>query len=522
MLSPAYLENLPEPVLKLWRQVEEDTLADMARRIAKMDGLTDTAVWQAWRLAQTRLFRTDLVKRLAQLLGKSEAEVRKLLAEAGTQALAADDGIYQAAGLSPPPVNDSPALLNLLNAGAKQTQGTFANLTATTANTATRQFERALDLAWLQVSSGAFDYQTAVRRAVADLAVQGLQAITYYPSEHTDSLEVAVRRAVVTGVNQTAGKLQEARMEDMGCDLVEITAHAGARPSHAAWQGKVFSRSGKHPKYPPFSQTGYGTGAGLCGWNCRHSFYPFFEGLSEPVYTPERLRKLDAKDIEYQGQKHSRYEINQMQRARERRVRRWKRQYVMEEAAGLDSTQTALRLKAARQELQDFTAATGGWVDSARTGVNGFGRAQASKAVWDKRRADTLAAERQFRRARNAGAFSALEEVMELKHVKSVAADMGLELKGTKLQIVRDEALLEQTCFGYTFPDGSKIQLYPNAFQTREQLVKTLGHEYTHLRQVRENGIIKTTEELFEREREAYASEAEWWDEYVKKTGYRH
>lgn len=115
-----------------------------------------------------------------------------------------------------------------------------------------------------------------------------------------------------------------------------------------------------------------------------------------------------------------------------------------------------------------------------------------------------------------------LEEVMELKHVRSVAADMGLELDGAKLQIVRDEALLEQDYFGYTFPDGSRIQLYPKAFQTREQLVRTLGHEYIHLRQVRENGIIKTAAELFEREREAYASEEGWWSRYVKKTGYRH
>lgn len=521
MLSPDDLDTLPDAALELWRQVEEDILADMARRLSKMGGITETAVWQAQRLEATRLFRRDLVKRLAQILGKSEAEVRKLLVQAGTQALAADDEIYRAAGLSPPPVNDSPALVNLLNAGAKQTNGTMANLTATTANTATGQFERALDRAWLQTASGAFDYQTAVRRCISDLAAAGLEAVRY-PTGHTDTLEVAVRRAVVTGINQSACKLQIARCRELGCDLVEVTAHAGARPEHAAWQGKIYSISGEHPKYPPLSETGYGTGAGLGGWNCRHSAYPFWEGVSEPQYTPERLAQLNARDVPYQGKQYTRYEINQMQRSRERRVRRWKRQYVMEEAAGLDSAQTAARLKTAREDLKQFTYDTGGRVDSARVSVHGFGRSQAAKAAWDKRRADALASERQFRRTKNTGAFAQLEEVMVLKHVRSVAADMGLELDGAKLQIVRDEALLEQDYFGYTFPDGSRIQLYPKAFQTREQLVRTLGHEYIHLRQVRENGIIKTAAELFEREREAYASEEGWWSRYVKKTGYRH
>ncbi|MGM9594163.1 MAG: phage minor capsid protein [Candidatus Onthomonas sp.] len=521
MLSPDYLETLPDAALELWSQVEEDILSDMARRLSKMDGITDTALWQVKRLEQIRLFRTGIARELARASGQSESLIARLMVEAGTQALLEDDAIHDAAGRNVTSPNNSPALKNLLNAGAKQTNGTMANLTATTANTATGQFERALDRAWLQTASGAFDYQTAVRRCISDLAAAGLEAVRY-PSGHTDTLEVAVRRAVVTGINQSACKLQIQRCRELGCDLVEVTAHAGARPEHASWQGKIYSISGEHPKYPPLTETGYGSGAGLGGWNCRHSAYPFWEGISEPQYTPERLARLNAREVGYKGRRYTRYEINQMQRARERRVRRWKRQYAMEEAAGLDSTQTAARLKAAREDLKQFAYDTGGRVDSARVSVHGFGRSQAAKAAWDKRRADANASERQFRRTKNIGAFAQLEEVMELKHVRSVAADMGLELDGAKLQIVRDEALLEQDYFGYTFPDGSRIQLYPKAFQTREQLVRTLGHEYIHLRQVRENGIVKTAEELFEREREAYASEEGWWSRYVKKTGYRH
>ncbi len=374
-------------LLELWQQLEDDTLADMARRISKAGKLTDTAVWQAWRLEQTQLFRTDLVKRLAQTLGKSEAEVRRLLQEAGTENLLAVDEVNRAAGQTTPPLNDSAALKNLLNAGAKQTNGTLYNLTATTANTATGQFERALDRAWMQVSSGAFDYQSVVRKTVAELARSGLEAVRY-PTGHTDSLEVAVRRAVVTGVNSASVKLQIQRCKEMGCDLVEVSAHTGARPSHAAWQGKIYSISGESAKYPALnSATGYGTGGGLGGWNCRHRVYPYWEGLSEPTYSAQQLKSMDAKTVEYQGRKYSRYQISQQQRALERSVRRYKRQYTMEEAAGLDSTGTAVKLKTARQKLQDFVAATDGQMETARTGVNGFGRSQASKATWQARKA---------------------------------------------------------------------------------------------------------------------------------------
>ena len=199
---------------------------------------------------------------------------------------------------------------------------------------------------------------------------------------------MAARRAILTGVNQTAGKLQIARMDEMGCRFVETPAHGGARPSHAAWQGQRFHRGGavdyKGRHYPDFeSATGYGTGEGLCGWNCRHSFYACYPELGDsPAWTREALAALDRRDIPWKGKKYTAYEISQMQRARERNVRRWKKRYLAQDAAGLDTTESAVRLKAARQSLADFARATGGRVDTARTGVPGFGRSAAGKATW--------------------------------------------------------------------------------------------------------------------------------------------
>lgn len=386
MLPPSYLDAMPDAFVQLAQQVEDEILQDVARRIGKMGTLTETADWQLWRYQQTEAVRENVVKLLAKYSGKSEATVRRLLKEAATEAMEREDAIYYHYNLEPTPFEESAALNNLLNAGARQTCGTWRNLTATTANTVSGAFERTLDVAWGKVATGAFDYKTAVKQAVDSLADE-MPEITY-PSGHTDSLEVAARRAVLTGVNQTAGKLQEARMDEMNVEFVETSAHGGARPSHAEWQGRRFHRGGavdylgKH--YPDFEQaTGYGTGAGLCGWNCRHTFFAVFPELGDPpTWTEESLQELNARNIEYNGKLYTQYEVNQMQRARERNVRKWKKRYLAEDAAGLDTTDSAVRLKTASQSLAEFAQATGGRVDSARISVPKFGRSEASRANW--------------------------------------------------------------------------------------------------------------------------------------------
>ena len=384
MLPPSYLDRMPDAFVQLWQQVEDEILQDVARRIGKMDAVTPTANWQLWRYQQTEALRNDVVKLLAKYTGKSESAIRRLLLQAATEAMEREDAIYYHYDMEPTPFEESAALNNLLDAGARQTCGTWQNLTATTANTVTGAFERTLDAAWLKVSTGAFDYKTAVKQAVDSLADE--MPMVTYPSGHKDSIEVAARRAVLTGVNQTTGKLQVARMDEMGCEFVETTAHGGARPSHAEWQGRRFHRGGavdyKGRHYPDFeAATGYGTGAGLCGWNCRHTFFAVFPELGDPPqWTQEQLRELNARNIEWNGKKYTAYEISQMQRARERNVRRWKKRYLAEDAAGLDPTDAAVRLRAARQSLAEFTQATGGRVDSARTSVPKFGRSEGSRA----------------------------------------------------------------------------------------------------------------------------------------------
>lgn len=387
MLTPDYLDTLPDAVAELWQQVEDDILQDVARRIAaldELDPLTPTAQWQAWRYEQIQACHQDVLTILARYSKRSRDTIRQTMLDAGLTTLASDDALYQALGFAPSAIDTNEALNALLNAGYRQTLGTWSNLTATTAHTVTGEFERALDRAWLQVSSGAFSYDVAIRRAVGGLAAH-MDGVTY-PSGHKDTLEVAVRRAVLTGTSQTCAKLQMARAEEMGCEFFEVSAHAGARPEHAVWQGRVYHRGGAVEldgvRYEDFeTATGYGTGPGLCGWNCRHSFYPFFPGASRRLYDEAALEKLAAKTVEYGGKMYTEYEISQMQRALERKVRAAKRRFLAEQAAGVDTTRSSLRLRDARRALNDFVDATGGKLSSARTDVAGFGASEARQTT---------------------------------------------------------------------------------------------------------------------------------------------
>lgn len=357
MLKPKYLDALPESLVDMYSQVEQDILADMARRLATYDYWIPSAEHQRQKLREMGLSQKHIIRVLSQISGKSQGEIKRLMQQACDKALESDRDYYRRYGIDVPS-GKSAEMKSILHTGLNSTNQLFKNLTRTTASAGQAQFVNALDKAWLQINSGAFDYNTAIRNAVKDIARQGLQVVRY-PSGHTDTLEVAVRRAVVTGVNQTAGQLQWQLADELGSDLVETTAHAGARPDHAEWQGQIFSRSGKDKKYPDFiSSTGYGTGAGLCGWNCRHSFNPYVEG-NPRAYSDKLLEEYNAKQYTYNGKQLTEYEASQAQRYHERQIRRWKREYAAMIAAGQNTAQAAAKLHSWQEHQKDFIRQTG-------------------------------------------------------------------------------------------------------------------------------------------------------------------
>lgn len=244
MLRPEYIENLPDRLIELYSQVEIDILMKMAERISKVDMFIPATEWQYHKLREMGLLYDEILEELSQITGKRKKELARIMKEAGIETVKADNEVYRMAGYTPMPLKSSPVLQAVLQAGLDNTNGLFDNLTKTTAHTATKQFEHALDRAYMKVSTGAFDYNSAIKSAIKELSQKGIGAIEY-PSGHIDTIEVATRRAVVTGVNQTAAKMQLALAKEMNCSLVQVTAHAGARmgegiANHAEWQGKVY------------------------------------------------------------------------------------------------------------------------------------------------------------------------------------------------------------------------------------------------------------------------------------------
>lgn len=353
-----FIELLPYDVMvPLWTQAEQDIIADLARRISEYNYQIPSAEHQRQKLREMGLSQEYIIRRLSELTGKSNAELLKLMQTASKEALTSDRSYYRKHGIFAPDELSEP-LQQVLYSGYRTTNKLFQNLTSTTADAAQKQFINALDKAWIQVQSGAFSYETAISNAIKSIAKPGLQ-IKWSVSGHEDTVEVAVRRAVMTGINQTTADMRLKLTEELGCDLVEVTAHAGARPSHAEWQGRVYSISGKHPKYPSLREvTGYGTGEGLCGWNCHHSFHPYVEGTS-PAYTEDDLKQYSAKSITYNGKQMTEYEARQIQRYHERQIRRWKREYAAMEAGGQDTAAATSKVRQWQKRQTDFVKQTG-------------------------------------------------------------------------------------------------------------------------------------------------------------------
>lgn len=497
MLLPKELDKFPDRVAELYAELENDIIRDMARRIVKTDFATDTAQWQLIQLQRLSVTHDEVFDRLSKATGKSKKELVAMFNEAADTAFAREDKAYRKAGYKTVPLAENVQLQKIINAGLRKTNNLFENLTGTTANTASRQFENALDRAYMQITSGAFDYNTAIRTCIGDLAQKGIAYITY-PSGHTDYLDVAVRRAALTGVGQTCGEMQLELAAEMDCDLVEVTAHNGARPEHAVWQGKVFSLSGKSRKYPDFvKSTGYGTGAGLKGWNCRHDFFPFFED-SKPAYTQTELAEFENRQVTYNGEKMTEYEATQKQRAMERRIRATKRELAGYDAgigAATDDSlkaelQTAFDRKSVllkRQEavLKDFTKQTGLTRDRAREQAYGFNKSVSQKAVFaeklsvgNQRRASEII---QVLPKEKGDTFKPENLVKGLK--KSDVGKETLEYiisENIDVQINYNPEITRNGLMGRCY--GKHIDIFGLNTKTKSETVKTIIHEITHIK----------------------------------------
>lgn len=351
MLSPNYLQHIAdgseEIASQLHTYIIRQIIDRMMIRIGRGDDclLTSSDRWRIHVLQDAGYLLEDITAELSKYTKRQEKEIKAAMEEAGIKALEYDHRIYEAAGLSPMPLTQSPALIRLMERNYLATLGEWKNYTRTTAQSAQRLFINECDMAYNKVMSGATSYTQAVKEAVENVA-SGDITLIQYRSKNTgdirnDTIETATARAVRTGISQATAQITLKRMEEMKWEVVLVSAHVGARniggipENHELWQGQFYSLPQYGHRFPDFYySTGYGDITGLCGVNCRHSFGPG-DGENNPYDTidTEENRKV--------------YEVEQRQRSLERRVRKTKR-----EVMGLQEAVKKCQDDVSRLELQ--------------------------------------------------------------------------------------------------------------------------------------------------------------------------
>ena len=351
MLTEQNFIKIEKQAIGIYQNLELQIIEEIATRIARV-GYANTVVLNNMQIAQEMgLLYQDIITLVARYNNSTYEEVAKIFEEAGAKTLKFDDKIYTEAGLNPLPINQSPSMLQILNSTIEKTAGNLQNLVMTTANTAQTQFINAMNNAYIYVSTGVKSYTSAIIDEIRNLSSQG--AMIEYPSGARRSLESAVRTNIVTAINQNCGKLQELRADEMNWDLMEITAHSGARPEHARWQGKIVSRSGQKG-YLSLRDIGYGEATGFKGMGGGDDWYPYYKG-STRTYTQKELNKWKNEKVEYNGKKISKYEATQKQRAFERKIRQDKKDLKAQQAI-LTSNNKDIDIEQVQNEIRNIKA----------------------------------------------------------------------------------------------------------------------------------------------------------------------
>lgn len=380
MLTENQYEMLGDKIAALYQELENEVISDIARRVKKTGRFTETAELMAKAMMDTgkspavirkevmkflraddaykkevanntKQYKRDVIHIIRQTVKRAKKLGDELIASAGDMSFNKDLSLWHQAGKE---LTKDSAFVQLVDQMAETTGDTLKNITKTTGfkglhgyTSIENAYVNAMDKAIIKMTSGAFSFDRAAEDAVRELAHSGLRMIDY-ASGRSYQLDTAARMCLRTSSAQLSAKISMHNCDVTGTDLVEVDSHWGARPEHAAWQGKIYSRSGMNKKYPDFKVCLYGEVDGLCGINCRHAFYPFFEGISEPnKWQPEPEPK------DYNGKTYDYYQATQKQRQMERDIRATKRE--IEAAKTLGSDTSVLEAKK-RKQIKEYHA----------------------------------------------------------------------------------------------------------------------------------------------------------------------
>lgn len=365
-MTQGEIEKLTVKTENIFSELEIRIMSDIVRRIKENGVSTASADWQLTRLQQLGMSQERIRKWIQKALKASDAEMDKIFSDKTYEEYYGHERFYKFADMQQIPFEQNVVLQRLIEATKEQLAGEFRNLTGsmgfairdpTTGKVKSvplmEYYRSTMDNAVLDIKSGAFDYNTVLKRTISQMTASGIRYIDY-DSGRRDRVNVAARRAVLTGFRQVQGKINERVATDLGTDMYEVSYHVGARPSHQPWQGRVYSMAQLH------SICGLGEVTGLKGANCYHDYKPFPPG-SVRIYTDEQLKQMiNAENTPrtYNGKQYTTYEALQEQRKMERGMRAQRQQIKLLQAGEVDEKDIILakaRYQGQMQTYKDFS-----------------------------------------------------------------------------------------------------------------------------------------------------------------------
>ena len=365
-MNQSYQSVLAAGVEKKYRALEEEIMRDVVRRITKTKKITSAADWQLQRYMVLGNSTKDVEDIVRTALDGNEDDVAEAYRQVIESEYVRSKKMYEQVNAEFVPYEENYELQQLTNALIRQANDELFNISKslgfmvdmgngrTVFSPLSEVYNGYLDNAIVMMASGAFDYNTLLRKVVKQMTASGLRTVDYV-SGRSNRVDVAARRALLTGMGQLAGRISDMNGEKLGTDKFEVDRHPGARPDHAAWQGRVWTRKQLE------EVCGLGTGSGLLGWNCRHTYYPFIEGVSVRNYSDEELAELDRKEAQnvmFRGRDYNAYEATQKQRYMETAMRAQREKVKLLQQGGADPDEIMLarcKYQAMLDEYKEFS-----------------------------------------------------------------------------------------------------------------------------------------------------------------------
>lgn len=345
MFTPTEIEALPSAMEQLYRSLQLNIMSDLTERLkANGEEITSAADWQINRLYELGVSKDEIDSLIQSTLYVSDDEIDRIYDEVVKSGYARNEELYTGKGKEYISYAENKQLQQLVKAVKNQTKSEYRNITGslgfavrnadnTLSFTPLADFyQRTLDNGLMQIASGAVDYNTVLKKAVKAMTDSGLRTVDY-ASGWSNRVDVAARRALMTGFNQVVAKVNEDNAEQLGTEYFEVSYHRGARPTHQVWQGRVYSKKELE------TVCGLGTVTGLCGANCYHSYSPFIKGIDTPTYSDEELDRMNEEENtpkEYNGRQYTTYEAQQRQRQLETAMRADRQQIELLTQGGAD------------------------------------------------------------------------------------------------------------------------------------------------------------------------------------------